>query len=1040
MKPTTRLTRQFILAAAMFLGAAVIWSVVVPTRRHAAPAAAVITGIVVTEGLHDVLTSLRDVDHARGAIEREGRRERGEGVGNSEENESELSPVAFESVPDGGTVEQTSYGPRAALLPVASFNSGLNGALDNNIGVGPNNLVAMINSRFKVMTKTGATTFGPVNNNSIFSGFAGGVCANSGDGHIQYDQLAHRWLFTQPNFSSGYWICYAVSTTDDPTGPYYRYAFSRPLFPDYPRVAVWPDGYYTTTSTGDNVIQKTACVVDRTKMLAGLPATQQCFTINNVSFMEPANVDGQVLPLAGAPALLFAAGGSQLNSVLQDDGIYVYKFHVDWATPANSTLTGPRKIVVSPYSFLCGGQLVSCVPQPGSTTRLDAQGDKIMHRAAYRNVDGIESIVLQHSINTEIGGGGPRWYEFRLDGNGEPQLYQQSTYAPDARYRWMGSIGMDRKGNIGMGFSYGGGPYTLPMTSSSCVPPACDRVGVRFTARQAGDPLGMMTYADGVIAAGVSSSTGGSNRWEDWSVLAIDPTDDCTFWYNGGYMPAGATTYNGRIGAWRLPNCRLDAVGAASTPLPNGQISGPVAAFTDSDLTATAGVFTASVDWGDGSSSAGTITGGAGSFSVAGSHTYAGSGWHTITTTITGSEGSTASATSSVLVEGGLPTVELTFASAPAGLQLSFNGSLGTAPFSRTVIVGSTNSVSVASPQGNYQFGSWSDGGAQSHNITAPATATVYTAAFTVPPPAPNIQIANSRSALSNASGTFIDLAYTVPNLTGQNLLLVVFGGAEAQVSNATLPLSATFNGRTLTQAGAIRTPATGQNNGSGIFWSPVQPNEAGTIRLTFTGTCLERGIGALILAGANAAGPFAVETTTGSTSLSDTIVTTTPNAMVISAAAQGNNSALTATGTGHLRDVDVALTSSRVAGGHVEVAVPAARTLGYSGTINRIAMVLAAFPAGASAPDTTAPVVSISAPAAGVIAGAVGVTASASDNVGIQSVRFQRDGVDLGAADTSAPYQISWDTTAVGNGPYCTDCDRKGRRPATRRPRTQSR
>jgi hypothetical protein len=108
--------------------------------------------------------------------------------------------------------------------------------------------------------------------------------------------------------------------------------------------------------------------------------------------------------------------------------------------------------------------------------------------------------------------------------------------------------------------------------------------------------------------------------------------------------------------------------------------------------------------------------------------------------------------------------------------------------------------VGVASPQGNYQFDSWSDGGAQSHNITAPATATVYTATFASPPPTPNIQIANARSAFSNASGTFIDPTYTVPNLAGQSLLLVVFGGAEAEVSNAALPLSATFNGHTLTQ------------------------------------------------------------------------------------------------------------------------------------------------------------------------------------------------------------------------------------------------
>ena len=60
-----------------------------------------------------------------------------------------------------------------------------------------------------------------------------------------------------------YSICYAISTSDDPLGSYYRYEFLRPLFPDYPRPAVWPDGYYVPTSTGDDVIEKHACVVER---------------------------------------------------------------------------------------------------------------------------------------------------------------------------------------------------------------------------------------------------------------------------------------------------------------------------------------------------------------------------------------------------------------------------------------------------------------------------------------------------------------------------------------------------------------------------------------------------------------------------------------------------------------------------------------------------------------------------------------------------------------------------------------------------------
>ena len=110
-------------------------------------------------------------------------------------------------------------------------------------------------------------------------------------------------------------MCYAVSTSSDPLGSYYRYMFVRPLFPDYPRPAVWPDGYYVPTSTGDNVIQKHAYVVEREKMLKGEPATEQGFIIDDVNFLNNADLDGKQLPPAGAPNIMMAAGGTQLKKV-----------------------------------------------------------------------------------------------------------------------------------------------------------------------------------------------------------------------------------------------------------------------------------------------------------------------------------------------------------------------------------------------------------------------------------------------------------------------------------------------------------------------------------------------------------------------------------------------------------------------------------------------------------------------------------------------------------------------------------------------------
>lgn len=334
-------------------------------------------------------------------------------------------------------------------------------------------------------------------------------------------------------------MCYALSTTPDPLGPYHRYVFERTLFPDYPRPAVWPDGYYVPTSTGDDVIEKHTCIVDRARMLRGLPATEQCIVITGVNFLNNADLDGTEHPPAGAPNIMMAAGGTQLEYDTDDDGIYVWQVHVDWERPSQTAVTGPDKIAVAPYRYLCGGQLTSCVPQPGTERRLDAQGDKIMARLVYRNVRGRESVVAVHSIDTAAGGGGVRWYEFRIDSSRKVHLHQQSTYAPDQFYRWMASPAIDRAGNIVIGYSFGGTPYYA---------------GQRLAARLADDPPGVLTFHESILAEGQASQTT-TLRWEDYTQTAIDPADDCTVWYVGDYLKAGASSYSTRIGSFRLPTC-----------------------------------------------------------------------------------------------------------------------------------------------------------------------------------------------------------------------------------------------------------------------------------------------------------------------------------------------------------------------------------------------------------------------------------------------------------------------------------------------------
>ena len=480
---------------------------------------------------------------------------------------------------------------------------------DNSLAVGPDHIVQIVNSRIAIYSKKGSkygksgiVLYGPVATKSVWTGF-GGVCEarNNGDAVVRYDQLAGRWLMVLPIFSrigpdefpakttvaagqpvppgqlakpgessspgpsaelpanppqppppperghppqekkAGVWaMCYAVSTGPDPLGSYYRYAFERTLFPDYPRPAVWIDGYYVATSTGDDVIQKHVCIADRTKMLAGQPSSEQCIVVDGVNFLNNSDIEGRKRPPAGAPNIMMASGGTQLKNVFDDDGIYFWKVNVDWNNPANTKVDGPAKIKVAPYHYLCNGQLTSCVPQPDTERRLDVQGDKIMNRLVYRRLGRHESIVAAQSVATEGGGGGVRWYEFRLDKQRNPVLYQQGTYAPGGFYRWMPSIAMDKKGDIGVGYSFGGIP-NFP--------------GQRFAAREADDPKGLLTLHETVLAEGEAPQKD-TLRWEDYTTTAMDPSDDCTFWYVGDYLKAGEANYRTKIGSFRLPNCK----------------------------------------------------------------------------------------------------------------------------------------------------------------------------------------------------------------------------------------------------------------------------------------------------------------------------------------------------------------------------------------------------------------------------------------------------------------------------------------------------
>lgn len=407
--------------------------------------------------------------------------------------------------------------------------------------VGRDYYMQWLNVAFTIFDKdTGSVVYGPADGNTLFSGF-GGRCEsdNNGDPIVLYDQFADRWVVTQfATESSPYYECVAVSQTSDPTGSWYRYAFSYSNnMNDYPKMAVWPDGYYIAYNMFANASSWAGgqvCVFERDEMLTGGSAREVCFgPYSAYGGFLPSDVDGDNPPPTGSPNYYVALGS---NSLL------FWKFQVDWDNTGNSTFTGPTSIGVTSFAEACDAfSYNTCVPTPGND--LDSLGDRLMYRFAYRNFDTHESLVVNHSVEGSSVESALRWYEIR-DPNGSPSVYQSGTYEPDSLSRWMGSMAMDHMGNIAIG--YGG-------ANSSADP------SILYTGRLAGDTLGEMTQSESVIVAGTGSTTSsGLSRWGDYSSMNIDPEDDCTFWYTHEYkISDGGWNWDTRIASFKFPDCSV---------------------------------------------------------------------------------------------------------------------------------------------------------------------------------------------------------------------------------------------------------------------------------------------------------------------------------------------------------------------------------------------------------------------------------------------------------------------------------------------------
>lgn len=412
---------------------------------------------------------------------------------------------------------------------------------------GPDHYFQVVNCSYAIYNKSGVKVFGPYGNSSIWNGMPNNE--NSGDAVVLYDETANRWIFTQFSLpTGGDFQMIAISQTPDPTGPWYRYQYQFSSMPDYPKFGVWQDGYYMSSNNFQGGwVGNGAFAYDRNAMLAGDPdAVRISFNLSPGSdgfiTLYPSDCDGQ-LPPAGTPNYF----GFIKTSSPQSFGFY--EFHADFANPLNSTFGNKLVLPVNAFTRTLEG-----IPQLGTTSVLETLDDRLMYRLQYRRFNGYDAMVVNHTIDGTSGNAAVRWYEFRKT-TGPWTIYQQSTFSPDSKSRWMGSIAMDTAGSIALAYS---------VSSPEIYPAIC------YTGRHKNDPLNQMTIGEKTIINGGGCQTGvwsGRSRWGDYSGMSVDPAAPTTFWFTTEYYPmVSVSSWSTRIASFTFDNI-FSAFGSASPNL-----------------------------------------------------------------------------------------------------------------------------------------------------------------------------------------------------------------------------------------------------------------------------------------------------------------------------------------------------------------------------------------------------------------------------------------------------------------------------------------
>jgi hypothetical protein len=390
--------------------------------------------------------------------------------------------------------------------------------------------------------------------------------------------------------SGPFYQCIAASKTSDPvTGGWWLYAVRMdpggvgmpPVgdINDYGKFGLWHDCLYmaanafTPTSAYDGV---SFASFSRSDLYSGAPLTF------SIGYLPPSTNAFTLVPSNNQGKGANAAQPGTPNYFVSESGV-VEEFEVRTFSPgancgAGGTLSAPTIVSQIQYTFQQG----AIVSQPNTSRKLDMIDDRIMQKVQYRKIGGAESLWVTHPVGSASGTTAMQWAQLDVTGGVIAVTpVQQQIYAPDVTLnRFMGSLAVDGRGNMALGYTTSNG--TSPNFPS-----------IAYSGRLATDPLSTLPQTEVTMTAGVGSQVnncggGACDRWGDYSAMSVDPADDCTFWYINEYYSSQTNGSSGnwqtRIGSFKFPSCSTQSQSPTTTVV--GSSANPANAGTDVALTA----------------------------------------------------------------------------------------------------------------------------------------------------------------------------------------------------------------------------------------------------------------------------------------------------------------------------------------------------------------------------------------------------------------------------------------------------------------------